>query len=158
MPSGEKSRELALGAVTAQFTEVWNSGNLDLIPEIYADDFVGHFPGGAIHGQEGIRDVVADHRRAFPDWAEQIEDIVFEGDKVAVRFSSSGTNRGPNRGKPPTNRSVRISEMAIYRIVAGRIAEQWVIPDTHSLVHQLYGESEQPIELTAESGHFPPTL
>ncbi len=109
---------------------------------LYANDFLGHFPGGVVRGHKGIRDVVIDHRRAFPDWAEQIEDIVFEGDSVAVRFSSTGTNHGPNRGKPPTNRSVRISEMAIYRIVDGKIAEQWVIPDTHSLLQQLYGEGE----------------
>lgn len=140
MQLDEKSRDAALSTVTAQFTEVWNSGNLDLIPELYSEDFIGHFPGGAILGQEGIRDVVADHRRAFPDWTEQVEDVVFEGDKIAVRFSSSGTNRGPNRGKPPTDRFVQISEMAIYRIVAGKIAEQWVLPDTHSLLHQLYGD------------------
>jgi len=132
-----------VGVVTAQFTEVWNSGNVDLIPEIYANDFVGHFPDGSIRGHDGIRDVVTHHRRAFPDWTEQIEDLVFEGDRVAVRFSSSGTNRGPNRGKPPTNRSVQISEMAIYRILDGKIAEQWVIPDTHSLLQQLYGENTQ---------------
>jgi len=129
-----------VAVVTAQFTEIWNSGNVDLIPEIYARDFVGHFPGGEIHGHKGIQDIVSDHRRAFPDWTEQIEEILCDGDRVAVRFSSAGTNQGPNRGKPPTQRSVQISEMAIYRIVDGKIAEQWVIPDTHSLLHQLYSE------------------
>lgn len=137
-------REVAVGVVTAQFTEVWNAGNVDLIPEVYSNDFVGHFPGGDIHGHAGIRDVVTHHRLAFPDWTEQIEDLVFEGDTVAVRFSSTGTNLGPNRGRPATNRSVRISEMAIYRIVDGKIAEQWVVPDTHSLLQQLYGEGEPP--------------
>ena len=142
MDSAETLRDLAVRVVTAQFTEVWNSGNVDLIPEIYADDFVGHFPGGAIQGHEGIRDVVTHHRRAFPDWTELIEDIVCEADRVAVRFRSTGTNLGRSRGKPPTNRSVQISEMAIYKIVDGKIAEQWVIPDTHSLLQQLYGDDE----------------
>ena len=51
-----------MAVVTAQFTDVWNSGNVDLIPEIYAKDFVGHFPGGEIHGHKGIQDVVSGHR------------------------------------------------------------------------------------------------
>ena len=58
--SVERSRNVAV--VTAQFTDVWNSGNVDLIPEIYAKDFVGHFPGGEIHGHKGIQDVVSGHR------------------------------------------------------------------------------------------------
>lgn len=132
-----------MSVVTAQFTEIWNSGKVDLIPQIYNRDFVGHFPGGIIRGHQGIGDVVTNHRRAFPDWSEQIEDVVIEGDRVAVRFNSTGTNQGPNRGRPATNRSVQISEMAIYRIADGKIAEQWVIPDTHSLLQQLYGSTEE---------------
>lgn len=144
MNSAEGTRDVAVAVVFAQFSEVWNSGKTELIPEIYTDDFVGHFPGGAIHGHDGIGEIVTHHRHAFPDWTEQIEDLVVDGDKVAVRFTSTGTNQGPNRGRPATDRSVQITEMAIYRIVDGRIAEQWVVPDTHSLLQQLYGDSEQP--------------
>lgn len=141
MKSGDRAREVAINVVTAQFVEVWNAGNISLIPEIYASDFVGHFPGGAIIGHGGIREVVVGHRQAFPDWTEQVEDLVFESDRIAVRFTSTGTNTGPNRGQPPTGRSVRISEMAMYRVFDGKIAEQWVLPDTHSLLQQLYGDA-----------------
>jgi predicted ester cyclase len=49
---------------------------------------------------------------------------------------------GPNVGRPPTNRKVEISELAIYRMVDGKIAEQWVNPDTQSLLKQLYGDEQ----------------
>jgi len=140
MTSADTLREQAVRTVTAQNIEIWSRGNVEFIPRIYSDDFVGHFPGGVIHGHEGISEVVLSHRQAFPDWSEKIDDVIYEGDRIAIRFTSTGTNLGPYMGNPPTNRSVRISELAIYRMVGGRIAEQWVNPDTLSMQRQLHSD------------------
>ena len=140
MEPADSAKNQAVRAVTLQFTAVWSRGEIDLVPEIYAEDFVAHFPAGIIRGHEGIKELVMHHRRAFPDWTETIEDLIYESNKIAVRFTSTGTNTGPNMGKPPTHRAVEISELAIYRIDDGRIAEQWVQPDTQSLHRQLYGD------------------
>ena len=132
-----EGREDAIHTVELQHAEVWSKGRVELIPEIYTPDFVGHFPGGAVRGQNGIRERVLTHRAAFPDWNETIVDSICEGDKVATRFVSRGTNLGPFLGSPATGNSVEISEVAIYRLSGGKIAEQWVYPDMLAMEQQL---------------------
>lgn len=133
-------REINIQVVELRHTEIWSLGNIDLIPEIYTADFVGYFPGGTIRGRDEIRERVETHRRAFPDWTEEIEDVIYERDRVVTRFTSRGTNLGPFLGNAPTGRSIAISEVSIYRIVDGKIAEQWVYPDMRSMQQQLYGD------------------
>ena len=132
-----ESREEALRIIEVQHLEIWSRGRLDLIPEVYSPDFVGHFPGGTVHGHQGVSQRVASHRRAFPDWEEAIVDVVIENDKVVTRFQSSGTNLGPFLGQPPTGNVVEISEAAIFLLRDGRIAEQWVFPDMRAMQQQL---------------------
>lgn len=130
--------------IRRQHEEVWSKGNIAIIDEMYAPDFVGHFPFGQSGGREELKKRVALHRAAFPDWTEQVEDLVAEGNQVVSRFTSRGTQRGEFHGISPTGRSVTISEAAIFRIADGRIAEQWVFPDVGSLLEQLENGSENP--------------
>lgn len=122
------------------FAEVWSEGNVDLIDELYAKSYTGHFPGETFHGREGIRSHVTAHRTAFPDWTEEIVDIIADRDKVAVRFRSRGTNLGNFLGSPPTGNHVQISEAALFKLEDGKIVEQWVYPDILSLEAQLRGQ------------------
>ena len=124
--------------VRRQHEEVWNKGNAAAIDEIYASDFVCHFPvGPKWKGPEGVKKVVARQRTAFPDWEETIEDIIAEGDKVVTRFTSRGTHKGRFMGVPPTGKKVEITEVAVFRIADGKIAEQWGFPDLQGLRRQL---------------------
>jgi steroid delta-isomerase-like uncharacterized protein len=128
----------ALVRLTAD--EVWSKGNLSIVDEIYAPHFLCHsIAGPEWRGREGIRQQVTNHRVAFPDWHEQIEDIIAEGDRVAIRFTSQGTHKGEFQGMLPTGRRVNISEVAIYRIADGKIVEQWLFPDIARLQRQLSG-------------------
>jgi steroid delta-isomerase-like uncharacterized protein len=118
--------------------ELWSRGNLAVADELYSPDFVCHFViGPEWKGVQGIKDVVAQHRRSFPDWNETVEDIIGEDDKVVIRFTSTGTQEGNFEGLAPTGRKVKITEVAIYRLKGGKIVEQWGIPDTHGLQEQL---------------------
>lgn len=118
--------------------EVWNKGNLAAVDGIYAPDFVCHFVDGIEwRGQAGIKGAVASHRKSFPDWHEQVEDIVAEGDRVAIRIHSTGTQLGAFNGIPATGRKVSIEEFHIFRLEHGKIAEQWGMPDVHGLLEQL---------------------
>jgi len=125
-------------------TEVWNKANLDAIDELYTPDFVLHFltDGSETKGVNSLREHVRAHREAFPDWSEDIKHIVAEGDLVVIHFVSSGTNQGQWLGKPPTGRRVQLNEMSIFRIEDGRIAEQWLLPDTFSMEQQLAGTAD----------------
>lgn len=125
-------------AVSLEHAEVWSKGAVDLIPELYTEDFVGHFPGGqTVRGHDGIRSTVESHRVAFPDWHESIVEVVVEGDIVVSRFRSTGTHLGPFLGHPPTGNRVEILEAAMRRMEEGRIAEMWVFPDVMSLLSQI---------------------
>jgi len=129
--------------VQTVFSEVFSKGNVDLIDELYAANFVGHFPGETFHGREGIRSHVLAHRTAFPDWTEEIEDLIADQDRVVARFRSRGTNLGDFLGNPPTGNRIEISEVAIFKLKHGKIAEQWVYPDILSMQLQLEGERQQ---------------
>ncbi len=119
-------------------TELWSKGNLAAADELYSPDYVCHFiVGPEWKGVEGIRREVASHRTSFPDWNENVDDIIAEGDKVVIRFTSTGTQRGEFQGLAPTGRKVSIQEVAIFRVVNGKIVEQWGMPDVHGLLEQL---------------------
>jgi len=119
--------------------EVWTKGDLEIMDQLFSIDFVQHFlpVGVETKGLVKFRESVRNHRQAFPEWTEKIELIVAEGEFVATHFTSTGTNTGSFLGKPPTEKQIYINEMSIYRIVDGKIAEQWLIPDLLSLNQQL---------------------
>ncbi len=114
-----------------------------MIEELFAEDYVGHFPVGVVHGPDGVLARVTAHRTAFPDWTEEVDETIADGGKVVTRFTSRGTNLGAFLGRPATSKQVEISEVCIHRLVDGKIVEQWVFPDMRSMQMQLHGESKQ---------------
>jgi steroid delta-isomerase-like uncharacterized protein len=131
----ERNKELVL----RMNEEVWNKGNLEIMDELYSTDFVQHFlpSGSETKGLDELRDHVGNHRQAFPDWEEEIKQIVAEGNLVAIHYTSTGTNTGSFLGNPPTGKQIHINEMSIFRIVDDKIVEQWLLPDLLSLNQQL---------------------
>jgi steroid delta-isomerase-like uncharacterized protein len=122
--------------------ELWSKGNLDVADELYGADFICHFIGGTEwKGIKGLKSEVTSHRTAFPDWSEKVDDIIAEGDRVVIRFTSSGTQRGEFAGIAPHGEKVNIREVAIYRVVSGKIVEQWGFPDSQSLMQQVTADA-----------------
>ena len=87
--------------------------------------------------EQGIRS----YRAAAPDLRVTIDDMIAEGDKVALRWTTHGTERGPLRTPlgiaPPTDRPISIPGVNIFRIANGQIAEEWIVWDTLSWAQQL---------------------
>ena len=83
--------------------EMFNAGNLDVADELLAPDYVDHDPTlpEDVHGPEGFKEYVATYRSAFPDLHIQIEDQIAEGDRVATRWTGTGTHNGELRASPP---------------------------------------------------------
>jgi len=123
------------------YQEAFSQGNLAILDEITAADFVNHDPsgppGGWPGGPEGMRMVVGTYRTAFPDVQMTVEDQLAEGDKVVTRWSARGANTGSLMGMPPTGRSIAISGISIERIAGGKIAETWVNFDGLGMLQQL---------------------
>src|SRR6187431_2215147 len=107
-----------------QLHEIWNTGNLELIENIYAPDFLPHWPASSEiperRGIDGIRSGLMRTRTAFPDWHERVLDVFGSADMVASRYVSTGTHRGTYRGLEPTGKRVEIQEISIFRIAGDR--------------------------------------
>jgi steroid delta-isomerase-like uncharacterized protein len=118
--------------------EIWSKGNLDAVEEIYAPDFVGHHPGTPDYvGATSVKLVVQRLREAFPDFRETVEEVIVEGDKVVTRFTASGTQLGALNGITATGKRMQMSEIGIFRLSRGRIAEKWGIFDRLGMFQQL---------------------
>ena len=118
--------------------EAQSRGNLDILEEALASDFVNHSaPPGVPPTREGTRQLFAAMRSAFPDLTATIHDQIAEGDKVVTRKTLTGIHRGPFFGIPPTGRRVSFGVIDIVRVVDGRIVEHWNEVDQLGLLRQL---------------------
>lgn len=84
--------------------QIWNQCRLDLIPKFYAEDYVADYrPYAPLrHGHDAIRGMVERAFAAFPDYHEELHELIAEGDMVAARLTFSGTQNGIWGGLPPT--------------------------------------------------------
>jgi steroid delta-isomerase-like uncharacterized protein len=121
------------------FEEVFNQGNLALVDELVAPDFLNHEvpPGMNNRGPESTRQVVTMLRTAFPDLHFTIEDMVAEGDTVAGRVTMSGTHLGPFQGIAPTGRSFQQAHMHFVRFRDGKAIEHRAVRDDLGMMRQL---------------------
>jgi steroid delta-isomerase-like uncharacterized protein len=110
------------------FEEVWNQGKAEAIDEMFAPEVVAHGlgdNGGDLHGVEPFKRFQAIFKGAFPDLRIDIEDILSQDDRVAVRYACSGTHSGDHLGIPATGKTVRFTGMTFARWKDGRIVEGW---------------------------------
>ena len=104
------------------FEEAWVKGNVAAVDDCMAADYVEHpRPSTLSPGSEGLKQLIAAYRTAFPDLTVTLDDIFAEGEMVAFRWSVSGTHLGDWLGIPPTGNHVRATGTTIFRIaIAGR--------------------------------------
>jgi predicted ester cyclase len=123
------------------YEEVFGRGNVAAADEILAQDSVSHGPGAppAI-GTAGIKAQAERLRMAIPDLRLMLQDQIAEADRVASRWTGSGTHTGrlmlPTGPLEPTDRQVSFDEIRIDRFVDGLIVESWFIPDRLTLWQQ----------------------
>ena len=106
--------------------QVINEGKLDLVEELFAPELA-----------EPVRQAFTSFRAAFPDWQEEIVDMVAEGDKVAVRCRCSGTWQGEFMGAKPNGRRQEVDEVFFLRVRDGRFVEYWGLEDNQARLRQL---------------------
>jgi steroid delta-isomerase-like uncharacterized protein len=121
------------------YEEVFNAGDLDAIDQLLTPDFVDHEEGppGTPDGIEGVKAFVTMYREAFPDIHVTIDDMVEEGDRIAVRATFTGTHDGEFMGVPASGRSIKIEAIDMVRVVDGKAAEHWGVTDAMGLMQQI---------------------
>jgi predicted ester cyclase len=115
--------------------EAFNKGNYSVLRDHFDPGFVEH--QFALHATiEGMQGDIQFLRNAFPDFTLTIEDMVTQGDRIWVRMTARGTNRGGFMG-PPNGKSFEIAVFDVVRFKDGKIVEHWGSPDRFALLAQL---------------------
>jgi steroid delta-isomerase-like uncharacterized protein len=118
--------------------ELLTERELGVIDRFFAEDFVSHNnPPGFPPGVEGVKQFFEMFRTAFPDAAVAIDELVADGDRVAVATTLTGTHEGTLMGVEPTGRSVSVTGIDIVRIEGGKIVEHRGLTDIVGLMRQL---------------------
>ena len=132
-------------ATMHRYLGVFEQGNIDLLDELLAPDYVNHTPAtpDLPTGPEGVKGVVSMFRSAMPDLKVVIEDMIAEGDKVATRYTLEGTHEGELFGVPPTGKRLSIKSISVERVSEGKIREHWRVTDSLDMMQQLGVVPEQ---------------
>jgi predicted SnoaL-like aldol condensation-catalyzing enzyme len=114
-------------AVFQKLIELQEHGDLNMVDQVIAPNWVNHDGSvSPLQGPEG-----------FSDIRLEIEDMLAEGDKVAARWRFRGTNTGSFQGMPPTGKAVDVKATGIFRVVDGKVTDNWVNLDFLGLMQQL---------------------
>lgn len=119
------------------FEEVWNQRRDDSLHELMSEDSHGHVEGGDLRGPEAFRQMRATFLAALPDVRIEVEDVVAEGDRAAVRWRAVGTHAGDGFGFPATKQQVHIRGTTWLTIRDGRIVEGWDTWNLGGLIESL---------------------
>ena len=118
-------------------TEFLTTGDPALAKEFVSPDIVLHFAGQEQRGRDTYLAVVAANADTFEDLLWTVEEIVADGDAVAVRYTMTGIHRGEFAGVPPTGKAVVAQSMAFYRLADGQIVEERAQLDMLAILQQL---------------------
>ena len=126
-------------ALVRRWWEETDKGNLAIIDELCAADYVDHSPPlpGMGEGSEAVRKANETLAAAFPDTVHIIEAMIAEGDLVVTRLRGRATFLGECVGIPPNGKVVEITGIAIHRVADGKLVEHWANIDSLSFMQQL---------------------
>ncbi|HEU4888859.1 MAG TPA: ester cyclase [Thermoanaerobaculia bacterium] len=119
------------------FEEVWNKRRDESIDELMDPDSYGHVEGGEYRGPAGFREMQGMFLRALPDVQIEIEDIIADGDRAAVRWHARGTHTGEGFGFEASNRSIDVRGTSWLVTRNGKIVEGWDTWDQSGMLASL---------------------
>jgi len=131
-PLQEQNKAIAKRA----FEEILSGGRFELAEQLYAKDFINHGIHRDIKLEEDQAALKGWHD-AFPDISIVPEKLIAEGDLVTIYWIARGTNTGTGNGLPATGKKAEQAGITIWRIVDGKIKEEWSAFDQLSMMQQL---------------------
>jgi steroid delta-isomerase-like uncharacterized protein len=124
--------------MVGRWFEAWNAQDVDAAVSLLSTDYVRHDANlPEVVGPSAQRDFLLGVFHAFPDIQIEAQQLIAQGDSVAVRLLVRGTHHGEFLGVPATGRSITIQSVDVFRLADGKIAEQWVLMDALSLMQQI---------------------
>jgi steroid delta-isomerase-like uncharacterized protein len=141
--ASQQARNKAVAARV--FEEIFNEGKFQVADEIYAKDFVNRGLHGNFDLQEDQAAVHAE-KNAFPDLKMTVILMAAEGDLVTVVWVFRGTHTGAGYdGLPPTGVKLELRGITIWRIVDGKIREEWTEFDDLQAAGQFVSQLKWPL-------------
>jgi steroid delta-isomerase-like uncharacterized protein len=125
--------------LTRLYEDVWNGANPDTADELVHEEYLIHDRDLAaeMQGPELYKALASGTRDVFPDMTITIEDMVTAGEKIALRWTMTGTHQGTMFGVESTGRQVELMAIEINRFKDGKLIETWTQSDQLGLMHQL---------------------
>jgi predicted ester cyclase len=135
MSSSEEAKEI----IRRWNEEGWSGGRYELAHEIISPNMVVHGAGGQTVGMgpDGLIDLIRTWRTAFPDGHMEIDDLIVEGDTVAIRNTWYGTQQAEFYGVPPSGKKVAVTSVGIDRVQDGLVTEGWGELDMVGMMQQM---------------------
>ena len=125
-------------AVVRRFIdEVFVAGRAEAVDELVTDDFTPQTWGAMARGRDALKQAMERVARGLADVRMTVDDVIAEGDRVAVRLTSHARQVGEFMGMPPSDREYTIEEIHVFRVRDGRIAEHWHQADFLGMMRQL---------------------
>jgi steroid delta-isomerase-like uncharacterized protein len=118
------------------FEEILSRGRYELAEQLYARDFINH----GIRSNSSLEEdqaALKGWHAAFPDVVIVPEKLIAEDDLVTIYWIARGTNTGTGNGLPATGKKAELAGITIWRIVDGKIKEEWSAFDQLSMMQQL---------------------
>jgi steroid delta-isomerase-like uncharacterized protein len=122
------------------FEQVWNQKNEAAIDEMFSAQGRAYGfpePDSVVTGPQGFKDLHRDFCGAFPDLHITLDDVVAEGDVVAVRWHVDATHKGDHLGFPATGRVAVLTGTSFLTIRKGQILDGWNQMDMAGLFRRL---------------------
>ena len=116
--------------------DVVNKDRLELADTILHPDYVMHFSNASFDWPTQ-REMFRKVKLGFPDWKEEILDMIVDGDKYSIRLMGSGTHLGEYLGFPPSGNKMKWFMVSYGRFEDGRLREQWTTSDSLNLLSQI---------------------
>jgi steroid delta-isomerase-like uncharacterized protein len=142
-----QSPEETIAVVDRVRAEVYNTGNFDVMPEIFADDYLHGSANGpdAIGIAEGMRRI-GGFVSALPDLEWTFDEVVAEGDRVAARWTTRGTHDGDLLGFAPTGKPVEFTGISFFTVRCGKVVEFQTEMDAAGLLEQVGAPIRRDVE------------
>jgi Predicted ester cyclase len=131
-PLQEQNKAVARRA----FEEILSQGRFELAEQLYAKDFINH----GVHSTANLEEdqaALKGWHQAFSDIVIVPEKLIAEGDLVTIYWIARGTNTGTGNGLPATGKKAELAGITIWRIIEGKIKEEWSAFDRLSMMQQL---------------------
>jgi predicted ester cyclase len=130
----DQSQEKNKAAVRKLYEDILNTGKLELLDQVIAEDYIGVL---GENGPAGFAQAIAPVRMAFPDIKWTIEDLIAEGDKVMAKWSWKGTNTSSFNGIQPTHKEITHHAVNIFQFSDGKIIKAWMESDRLGFFQQI---------------------